>query len=72
MSSFNVTKGKKDNPKLYCSNKINKEYKIDQNDLTKGQHKLLNERYNETQKGAISLSLNTRLIVISQYLLPYY
>ena len=54
-------------------NKINKEYKIEQNDLTKEQYELLNESFNETQKGAILTHiLNARLIAISPYLSPYY
>lgn len=53
--------------------RINKEYKIEQNDLTSEQYELLNENFSETQKGAILTHiLNARLIAISPYLSPYY
>ena len=73
LSEFIDIKGEEDNPELKRPNKINKEYKIEQNDLTKEQYDLLNESFNETQKGAILTHiLNARLIAISPYLSPYY
>ena len=73
LSEFIDIKGEEDNPELKRPNKINKEYKIEQNDLTKEQYELLNESFNETQKGAILTHiLNARLISISPYLSPYY
>lgn len=73
LSEFIDIKGEEDNPELKRPNKINKEYKIEQNDLTKEQYEILNESFNETQKGAILTHiLNARLIAISPYLSPYY
>ena len=73
LSEFIDIKGAEDNPQLVRPNRINKEYKIEQNDLTKEQYELLNENFSETQKGAIlSHILNARLIAISPYLSPYY
>jgi hypothetical protein len=62
-SEFIDIKGEEDNPELKRPNKINKEYKIEQNDLTKEQYDLLNESFSETEKGAILTHiLNARLI----------
>ncbi|SHK57514.1 helicase-related protein, partial [Epilithonimonas mollis] len=73
LSEFIDIKGEEDNPELIRPNKINKEYKIEQNDLTKEQYDLLVENFSETQKGAILTHiLNARLIAISPYLSPYY
>ncbi|OBW40097.1 Release factor glutamine methyltransferase [Chryseobacterium sp. MOF25P] len=73
LSEFIDIKGEEDNPELIRPNKINKEYKIDQNDLTKEQYDLLNENFSESEKGAILTHiLNARLIAISPYLSPYY
>lgn len=73
LSEFIDIKGEEDNPELKRPNKINKKYKIEQNELTKEQYELLNESFNETQKGAILTHiLNARLIAISPYLSPYY
>ena len=73
LSEFIDIKGEEDNPELIRPNKINKEYKIEQNDLTKEQYDLLNENFSETEKGAILTHiLNARLIAISPYLAPYY
>ncbi|MEZ7527951.1 Eco57I restriction-modification methylase domain-containing protein [Cloacibacterium normanense] len=73
LSEFIDIKGEEDNPELKRPNKINKEYKIEQNDLTKEQYDLLNENFSETEKGAILTHiLNARLIGISPYLSPYY
>jgi superfamily II DNA or RNA helicase len=73
LSEFIDIKGEEDNPELKRPNKINKEYKIEQNDLTKEQYDLLNESFSETEKGAILTHiLNARLIAISPYLSPYY
>lgn len=73
LSEFIDIKGEEDNPELKRPKKINKEYKIEQNDLTKGQYEMLNENFSETQKGAILTHiLNARLIAISPYLSPYY
>ena len=73
MSEFIDIKGEEDNPELKRPNKINKEYKTEQNDLTKEQYDLLNESFSETEKGAILTHiLNARLIAISPYLSIYY
>jgi len=73
LSEFIDIKGEEDNPELIRPNKINKEYKIEQNDLTKEQYDMLNENFSETEKGAILTHiLNARLIAISPYLSPYY
>ncbi|PWN58487.1 helicase-related protein [Chryseobacterium viscerum] len=73
LSEFIDIKGEEDNPELIRPNKINKEYKIEQNDLKKEQYDLLNENFSETEKGAILTHiLNARLIAISPYLSPYY
>ena len=73
LSEFIDIKGEEDNLELVRPNKINKEYKIEQNDLTKEQYDLLNENFDETEKGAILTHiLNARLIAISPYLSIYY
>src|SRR5690554_5967214 len=73
LSEFIDIKGEEDNPELIRPNKINKEYKIEQNDLTKDQYDLLNDNFDYEQKGAILTHiLNARLIAISPYLSPYY
>ncbi|VXC59075.1 Eco57I restriction-modification methylase domain-containing protein [Chryseobacterium sp. 8AT] len=73
LSEFIDIKGEEDNPELIRPNKINKEYKIEQNDLTREQYDLLNENFNETEKGAILTHiLNARLIAISPYISLYY
>jgi Type I restriction-modification system methyltransferase subunit len=73
LSEFIDIKGEEDNPELKRPNKINKEYKTEQNDLTKEQYDLLNENFSETEKGAILTHiLNARLIAISPYLSIYY
>jgi len=73
LSEFIDIKGEEDNPELIRPNKINKEYKIEQNDLTREQYELLNENFSETEKGAILTHiLNARLIAISPYLSPFY
>ncbi|MCT3788637.1 hypothetical protein HZQ67_14805 [Elizabethkingia anophelis] len=66
-------KWEEDNPQLKRPNRINKEYKIEQNDLTFEQYELLNDSFSEKEKGAILTHiLNARLIAISPYLSPYY
>jgi hypothetical protein len=73
LSEFIDIKGEEDNPELVRPQKINKEYKIEQNDLTKKQYDLLNENFSESQSGAILTHiLNARLIAISPYLSPNY
>lgn len=73
LSEFIDIKGEEDNPELKRPNKINKEYKIEQNELTQEQYDLLNDSFSESQKGAILTHiLNARLIAISPYLSPYY
>ncbi|MPS73103.1 MAG: restriction endonuclease subunit R [Chryseobacterium sp.] len=73
LSEFIDIKGEEDNPELIRPNKINKEYKIEQNDLTREQYDLLTDNFSETEKGAILTHiLNARLIAISPYLSPYY
>lgn len=73
LSEFIDIKGEEDNPELIRPHKINKEYKIEQNDLTQEQYDLLNDGFDYEQKGAILTHiLNARLIAISPYLSPYY
>ena len=73
LSEFIDIKGEEDNLELIRPNKVNKEYKIEQNDLTKEQYDLLNENFSETEKGVILTHiLNGRKIAISPYLSPYY
>lgn len=73
LSEFIDIKGEEDNPELIRPNKINKEYKIEQNDLTQEQYELLHENFEQSEKGAILTHiLNARLIAISPYLSPYY
>ncbi|WP_294265355.1 SNF2-related protein [uncultured Chryseobacterium sp.] len=73
LSEFIDIKGEDDNPELIRPNKINKEYKIEQNDLTREQYDCLNDSFSETEKGAILTHiLNARLIAISPFLSPFY
>ncbi|OPC03212.1 restriction endonuclease subunit R [Elizabethkingia meningoseptica] len=73
LSEFIDMKGEEDNTQLKRPNRINKEYKIEQNDLTFEQYQLLNDSFSEKEKGAILTHiLNARLIAISPYLSPYY
>lgn len=73
LSEFIDIKGEEDNLELLRPNKINKEYKIDQNDLTKEQYNLLNDNLDSEQPGAILTHiLNARLIAFSPYLSVYY
>ena len=73
LSEFIDIKGEEDNPELVRPNKINKEYKIEQNDLTQEQYDVLTENFKEGEKGAILTHiLNARKIAISPYLSPYY
>jgi superfamily II DNA or RNA helicase len=73
LSEFIDIKGEEDNPELVRPNKINKEYKIEQNDLSKEQYEMLNDSFSESEKGAILTHiLNARKIAISPYLSPYY
>lgn len=69
LSEFIDLKGEEDNPELKRPNRINKEYKIEQNDFTKTQYEYLNESFSEEEPGAILTHiLNARLIAISPYL----
>ena len=73
LSEFIDIKGEEDNLELIRPNKINKEYKIEQNDLTKDQYELLNQNFDDAEKGAILTHiLNARLIAFSPYLSIYY
>ena len=73
LSEFIDIKGEEDNLELIRPNKINKEYKIEQNDLTKEQYGLLNDNFSTSEKGAILTHiLNARLIAFSPYLSVYY
>lgn len=73
LSEFIDIKGEEDNPELVRPTKLNKEYKIEQNDLTREQYDLLNDNFDYQQKGAILTHiLNARLIAISPYLSPFY
>lgn len=69
LGEFIDIKGEEDNPELKRPNRINKEYKIEQNNLTKQAYERLNNSFDESQKGAIlSHILNARLIALSPYL----
>lgn len=69
LSEFIDLKGEEDNPELKRPHRINKEYKIEQNDFTKIQYEYLNESFSEEEPGAILTHiLNARLIAISPYL----
>lgn len=73
LSEFIDIKGEEDNPELIRPNRINKEYKIEPNDLTQEQYDLLNNNFVDNENGAILTHiLNARLIAISPYLSPYY
>lgn len=73
LSEFIDIKGEEDNLELVRPNKINKEYKVEQNDFTQQQYDLLNESFIASEKGAILTHiLNARLIAISPYLSPFY
>jgi hypothetical protein len=73
LSEFIDIKGEEDNPELVRPNRINKEYKIEQNALTEEQYGYLNLLFDEKTPGAIlSHILNARLIAISPYLSPNY
>lgn len=73
LSEFIDLKGEEDNPELKRPNRINKEYKIEQNDLTKEQYEILNDSFSEKEPGAILTHiLNARLIAISPYLSIHY
>ena len=73
LSEFIDIKGEEDNLELIRPNKINKEYKIEQNDFTKEQYELLNDNFDSKQAGAILTHiLNARLIAFSPYLSVYY
>lgn len=73
LSEFIDIKGEEDNPELVRPAKRNKEYKIEQNNLTREQYDLLNDNFDYEQKGAILTHiLGARLIAISPYLSPFY
>ena len=73
LSEFIDVKGEEDNLELIRPKKINKEYKIEQNELTKEQYDLLNQNFDDDAKGAILTHiLNARLIAFSPYLSIYY
>lgn len=72
LSEFIDIKGEEDNLELVRPNKINKEYKIEQNYFTAQQYSLLNDNFRQGDPGAILTHiLNARLIAISPYLSPY-
>lgn len=73
LSEFIDIKGEEDNLELIRPNKINKEYKIEQNELTKEQYDSLNDNFGSETAGAILTHiLNARLIAFSPYLSIYY
>lgn len=73
LGEFIDIKGEEDNPELKRPNRINKEYKIEQNDLTQEAYERLNKSFNESKKGAILTHiLNARLIAMSPYLAKDY
>ncbi|MFJ1491647.1 Eco57I restriction-modification methylase domain-containing protein [Capnocytophaga canis] len=66
-------KGEEDNPELKRPNRINKEYKIEQNHLTRNEYDNLNSSFDESKEGAILTHiLNARLIAFSPYLSKFY
>ncbi|EPE01000.1 MULTISPECIES: toprim domain-containing protein [Capnocytophaga] len=73
LSEFIDIKGEEDNPQLVRPNRINKEYKIEQNEFTKKEYDTLNLLFDESEEGAIlSHILNARLIAFSPYLSKNY
>ena len=73
LSEFIDIKGEEDNPQLVRPNRINKEYKIEQNEFTRKEYDTLNLLFDESEKGAIlSHILNARLIAFSPYLSKNY
>lgn len=69
LSEFIDIKGEEDNPELKRPNRINKEYKIEQNELTRELNDSLYLTFDETQKGAILTHiLNARKIAFSPYI----
>lgn len=73
LGEFIDIKGEEDNPELIRPNRINKEYKIKQNEITREQYEFLNDNFTDNDNGAILTHiLNARLIAISPYLSPYY
>lgn len=73
LGEFIDIKGEEDNPELKRPNRINKEYKIEQNKLTIDEYNKLNAFFDESKDGAIlSHILNARLIAFSPYLSKNY
>jgi res subunit family type III restriction enzyme len=73
LSEFIDIKGEEDNPELVRPNRINKEYKIEQNELTEKEYNTLDLLFDEKDGAAIlSHILNARLIAISPYLSKNY
>ena len=73
LSEFIDIKGEEDNPQLKRPNRINKEYKIEQNKLTEDMYGTLNLLLDESKDGAILTHiLNARKIAISPYLYEEY
>ena len=73
LSEFIDIKGEEDNPELKRPNRINKEYKIEQNQLTEDMYFRLNLLLDEKKEGAILTHiLNARKIAISPYLYDEY
>ncbi|GIJ92787.1 hypothetical protein CAPN002_00050 [Capnocytophaga stomatis] len=69
LGEFIDIKGEEDNPELKRPNRINKEYKIEQNTLTKEMYESLNNKFDESKEGAILTHiLNARKIAFSPYL----
>lgn len=65
-------KGADDNPNLKRPERYNKEFSVNQNQLTKDQYALLNNNLDTTEDGAILTHiLNARLTAISPYLSPF-
>lgn len=73
LREFIDIKGTEDNPELERPNRINKEFRISQNELTKREYDKLNLSYDSEADGAILTHiLDSRKIAISPYLSPYY
>lgn len=73
LSEFIDIKGEEDNPELKRPNRINKEYKIEQNILTEDMYFRLNNLFHEEKEGAILTHiLNARKIAFSPYIYREY
>lgn len=73
LSEYIDIKGEEDNPELKRPNRINKEYKIEQNELTKDMYRNLDMQFDDNKEGAILTHIiNARKIALSPYLYSGY